>query len=72
MRPSSMASIWARDPDILTQSVAHTAERVISQVGSGLLTLDDELTFEAIHFGVQQLLTARITRMERPRHFEDQ
>ena len=62
----------ARDPDVHTRSVAHARERVVSRTGSGLLALGDEVTFEAVHFGVRQRLTARITLLERPHLFEDQ
>ncbi len=61
----------ARDPDLHTRSVAQTGERVVSRTGSGLLTLGDTITFEAVHFGVRQRLTAKITRFEPPYLFED-
>jgi ligand-binding SRPBCC domain-containing protein len=34
--------------------------------------LGDTVTWEATHFGVRQRLTARLTRFERPRLFEDE
>ena len=61
----------ARDPDLHALSVAHTAERVVSRTGSGLLGLGDIVTFEARHFGIRQRLTARIARFEAPHLFED-
>lgn len=62
----------ARDPDLHARSVAQTGERVVRRTGTGLLGLGDVVTFEARHFGVRQRLTARITRFEPPRVFEDQ
>lgn len=62
----------ARDPEVHARSVAHTGERVVSRTGAGLLALGDLATFEAVHLGVRQQLTARITRLERPHLFEDQ
>jgi len=41
-------------------------------VTSGLLGPGDEVTWEAVHFGVRQRLTARITRFEPPHLFEDE
>ena len=61
----------ARDPDLHARSVAQTGERVVSRTGSGLLVLGDTVTFEAVHFGVRQRLTAQITRFEPPCLFED-
>ena len=36
------------------------------------LQLGDEITFEAVHFGIRQRLTSKITEMEPPLHFVDQ
>jgi ligand-binding SRPBCC domain-containing protein len=62
----------ARDVEAHTQSTAQTNERVVGGVRNGLLELDDEVKFEAVHFGLRQRLTARITRFERPGLFEDE
>ena len=40
-------------------------------VVTGLIGLNEEVTWEATHFGVQQRLTSRITAYDRPRHFRD-
>jgi uncharacterized protein YndB with AHSA1/START domain len=61
----------ARDPDLHELSLGHTGERVLSRTGSGLLGPGDLVTFEAVHVGVRQRLTAQITRVEPPRLFED-
>lgn len=61
----------ARDPDLHAQSVSGTRERVVSRTGAGLLGLGDIVTFEAVHFGIRQRLTAQIVRFDRPRLFED-
>lgn len=61
----------ARDIDIHTKSTAKTKERAIAGRTSGLCELHDEITWEAIHFGIKQHLTVQITRMERPRLFAD-
>ena len=61
----------ARDIDAHLRSTAQTGERAVGPRRSGLLSLGEEVTWEARHFGVTQRLTARITRYERPRLFED-
>lgn len=61
------------DPAVHART-ASGRERVVS-VGVSLplraLSLGDEVTFEATHFGVRQRLTARITLLEPPTAFED-
>jgi len=61
----------ARDIAAHLRSTAQTGERAVGPRRSGLLGLGEEVTWEARHFGVTQRLTARITRYERPRMFED-
>jgi ligand-binding SRPBCC domain-containing protein len=62
----------ARDVDVHAASVSRTGERAVAGVTSGLLGPGDAVTWEAVHFGVRQRLTARITRFERPLVFEDE
>src|SRR5690348_15855916 len=61
----------ARDPDLHERSMAQSGERVVSRTGSGLLGPGDLVTFEAVHLGIRQRLTAQITRFEPPYLFED-
>jgi ligand-binding SRPBCC domain-containing protein len=44
----------------------------VTQLGSDLLGPGDEITWEAVHLGVRQRLTSRITRFDAPRSFEDE
>lgn len=62
----------ARDIDFHQRSVAHTAERAIGGVTSGLIALGETVTWEATHFGVRQRLTVRITGYEPPHSFVDE
>jgi ligand-binding SRPBCC domain-containing protein len=63
----------ARDVDIHCQTADFTAERVVSPGKfAGRLELHDLVTFEAVHLGVRQRLTARIIQMERPQRFMDE
>lgn len=61
----------SRSVDLHVASTGQTRERAVSGVVTGLLELDDEVTWEAVHFGVRQRLTSRIVRMRRPHHFRD-
>src|SRR4051812_20897417 len=62
----------ARDVDAHVGSTAGTHERAVAGVTSGLMGLGDSVTWEAVHFGVRQRLTSRITRLERPNLFVDE
>ena len=62
----------ARDVAVHMASTAETNERAVSGVTSGVLELDDEVTWEAKHLGVRQRLTSKITALERPRMFVDE
>jgi ligand-binding SRPBCC domain-containing protein len=57
--------------DLHRHSVAHTHERPIAGVTSGVMKLGDTVTWEAVHFGVKQHLTSKITAYERPHRFTD-
>ena len=58
--------------DLHRQSVAHTHERPIAGVTTGAMRLGDTVTWEAVHFGIKQHLTTRITACERPHYFVDE
>ena len=58
--------------DVHRHSVAHTHERPIAGVTSGVMKLGDTVTWEAVHFGMKQQLTSKITAYERPHRFTDE
>src|SRR5215469_4327067 len=58
--------------DLHQLSVADTHERPIAGVTSGIMSLGDTVTWEAVHFGVRQRLTSKITAYERPHSFTDE
>lgn len=62
----------ARDVDAHQLSTSTTKERAIAGRTSGLCQKDDIITWEAIHFGIKQRLTVRITKMNKPLVFEDE
>ena len=61
-----------RDVDVHTHTTSRWKERAVGGKTSGLLTKGDEVTWEAVHLGVKQRLTARVTRCEPPDLFEDE
>lgn len=61
----------SRSVELHTQSTIRTGERAVGGVTSGLMGLNDEITWYARHFGIWQHLTSRITRFEFPTVFRD-
>lgn len=61
----------ARNVDVHTQTTSKTKEKAIGGVTSGLLKEGDIVTWEAVHFGIKQRLTAKVTLVEKPRKFVD-
>ena len=47
-------------------------EEAIDGVTSGLISLDEEVTWRARHFGVPLQMTSRITEMQKPTYFVDE
>ena len=63
----------ARDVEVHCRTAAFTGERVLPPGRTeGLLEFSDEVIFEAVHLGIRQRLTARITELEPPRRFVDE
>lgn len=60
-----------RDLEAHTRTVAYTRERLVGDKKKGLAELGDVLVFEAVHFGVRQRLTSKITELVRPTLFAD-
>ena len=62
----------ARSIDFHQISTAKTNERAIGGRTSGLINLDENVTWQATHFGIRQELTSKITAFKRPHHFRDE
>jgi ligand-binding SRPBCC domain-containing protein len=62
----------ARSIDIHTESTSQTKEKAIGGITSGLIELGQSVTWEAVHFGIKQRLTAKITEFEFPHRFVDE
>jgi hypothetical protein len=61
----------ARSIDAHQDTTAATGEKAIAGVTSGLLGLEEEVTWQARHFGVVQRLRVKMTRFDRPAYFQD-
>ena len=62
----------ARDVGAHIRSTVGTNERAVAGTMTGLMSLGDEVTWEAEHLGRRWTLTTRITRFDRPRSFQDE
>lgn len=62
----------ARSIDLHIISTAHTNEKAIAGRTSGLIELNETVTWRAKHLGVWQNLTSRITDLEFPNYFADE
>ena len=61
----------SRSIDLHQLSTHQTKERAIAERISGLIELDEIVTWEATHLGVKQKLTSKITAFNYPSHFRD-
>lgn len=55
--------------DLHKGSTSHTNEKAIAGVTSGLMKLNDVVTWEAKHFGIVQHFTSKITSYQKPNYF---
>ncbi|MFZ0416737.1 MAG: SRPBCC family protein [Candidatus Sulfotelmatobacter sp.] len=61
----------SRSIDLHMASTDWTGERAVAGVTSGLIGLDEEVTWRGRHFGLRIRHTSRISAFDRPRHFQD-
>jgi ligand-binding SRPBCC domain-containing protein len=61
----------ARDLKVHCETAAWTRERIVAGPDR-LVEAGDVVTFEGVHFGIRQRLTARIVTMDFPRAFRDE
>jgi ligand-binding SRPBCC domain-containing protein len=64
--PAGRCFDLVRDVEVHTRSAAGSQERAVGGTTHGLLGQGDEVTWEAVHLGIKQRLTARVTRCEPP------
>lgn len=57
--------------DLHEATMTDHKEKAVAGVRKGLINLNETVTWEAVHFGVRQRLTSKITVYNRPHHFRD-
>jgi len=62
----------ARSIDLHVHSMKSSKEEAVAGKTSGLIDLNESVTWKAWHFGVSFTMTSKITAMERPHHFVDE
>ena len=62
----------SRSIDLHKISTQQTNEQAISGKISGLIELNESVTWKAKHFGIYQKLTSKITEFEKPNQFVDE
>jgi ligand-binding SRPBCC domain-containing protein len=62
----------SRSIDAHKESMAHSREKAVAGITAGLISLGEEVTWRAWHFGVPLRMTSRITEMEAPDYFVDE
>ena len=62
----------SRSIDLHKISTEHTNETAIAGKTSGLIGLNESVTWRAKHFGIYQELTSKITEFDRPNYFADE
>lgn len=70
--PVAVVFDLSRSIDLHKISTAHTNEQAVAGKTSGLIGMDESVTWRAKHFGVTQLLTSKITAFESPHYFTDE
>jgi ligand-binding SRPBCC domain-containing protein len=70
--PKSELFDRARSIDAHKDSMARSREEAVAGVTSGVISLGEEVTWRAWHFGVPLRMTSRITEMESPDYFVDE
>jgi ligand-binding SRPBCC domain-containing protein len=70
--PANICFDLSRDIDLHKQSMAHTKEVAIEGITSGLIGLDETVTWQAKHLGFNFKMTVKITAFEHPVYFVDE
>jgi len=61
----------ARSIDLHAETMSEHKEKAVAGKTNGLINFGETVTWEAVHFGVKQKLTSKITIFDRPAHFRD-
>ena len=61
--PITVCFDLARSIDLHKTTMKHTKEKAVAGITSGMINLNESVTWEAKHFGIKQKLTSKITTM---------
>ncbi len=70
--PVQLVFDLSRSIDFHQESASKSREKAIAGRTSGLIALNETVTWSAVHFGVRQQLTTIITAMDSPSYFVDE
>lgn len=70
--PAARVFDLARSIDLHRRSMAHTREEAVAGTTSGLIGLDESVTWKARHLYKTRVLKSKITAMDPPRSFTDE
>ena len=70
--PKEIVFDLSRSIDLHKISTEHTNEEAIDGITSGLIGLNESVTWKAKHFGIYQILTSKVTEFDRPNFFADE
>lgn len=70
--PKEIVFDLARNITLHEISTGNSNEKAIGGITSGLINLNESVTWRAKHFGIYQRLTVKITEMEIPNSFTDE
>ena len=70
--PQKIVFDLSRSIDLHKISTTHTNEEAIAGVTTGLIGLNQSVTWKARHFGIYQTLSTKITEFEEPDYFIDE
>lgn len=62
----------SRSIDLHKISTLQSKETAVAGITSGLIGLNETVTWRATHFGIRQQLTTKITGFDRPHYFKDE
>jgi len=62
----------SRSIDLHKKSLSHTKEEAVAGITTGLINLNDTVTWKARHLGKDRIFKSRITALERPLIFCDE
>lgn len=70
--PAERVFDLSRSIDLHRKSMAHTTEEAVAGTTSGLIGLDETVTWKAKHLWKTRILKSKITAMKRPLSFTDE